>query len=103
MSFSLFFKEFQDDLFLDWHVNTTFLTPIPKVEGPVSISGYRPISLVGGINKMIMKVLASRPRLVLPYAVKGAAGHYISKGPLHPEKINVQERLARPKKSLSLG
>ena len=45
-------------------LNTTFLALIPKKFDAVDIQDFRPISLVGGMYKIIAKVLANRMRRV---------------------------------------
>jgi hypothetical protein len=46
-------------------INSTFIALIPKVHGAKEIKDFRPISLVGGIYKIIAKVLANRMRRVM--------------------------------------
>ena len=46
-------------------LNATFIALIPKKAAAVEIKDFRPISLVGGVYKVLAKVLASRLRLVL--------------------------------------
>ena len=46
------------------NLNTSFLAFIPKKVDAVEIKDFRPISLVGGICKIISKVLASHLRRV---------------------------------------
>ena len=46
-------------------LNATFIALIPKKAAAVEIKDFRPISLVGGVYKILAKVLASRLRLVL--------------------------------------
>lgn len=41
-------------------LNASFITLIPKSVSPVAIEEYRPISLIGGIYKIVAKVLANR-------------------------------------------
>ena len=45
-------------------LNASFLALIPKKVDAVEIKDFRPISLVGGICKIISKVLASHLRRV---------------------------------------
>ena len=47
------------------YVNSTFISLIPKIHGAKEIKDFRPISLVGGIYKIIAKVLANRMRTVM--------------------------------------
>ena len=46
-------------------INTTFIALIPKKPGSVEIKGFRPISLVTGLYKIVAKVLANRLKMVL--------------------------------------
>ena len=40
-------------------LNTAFLALIPKKANAMEIKDFRPISLVGGVYKIILKVLAN--------------------------------------------
>ena len=46
-------------------LNATFIALIPKKAAAVEIKDFRPISLVGGVYKILAKVLASHLCLVL--------------------------------------
>ena len=46
-------------------LNATFITLIPKKHAASEIRDFRPISLVGGVYKIIAKVLANRLRMVM--------------------------------------
>jgi hypothetical protein len=46
-------------------INSTFISLIPKVHGAKEIKDFHPISLVGGVYKIIAKVLANRMRRVM--------------------------------------
>ena len=46
-------------------LNATFITLIPKKHAASEIRDFWPISLVGGVYKIIAKVLANRLRLVM--------------------------------------
>ena len=45
--------------------NASFITLIPKCENPSELGDYRPISLVGCVYKLILKILANRLKRVL--------------------------------------
>jgi hypothetical protein len=45
--------------------NATFIALIPKKSGVVDIMDFRPISLVGGVYKIIAKVIANRLKIVM--------------------------------------
>jgi hypothetical protein len=46
-------------------INSTFISLIPKTQGAKEIKDFHPISLVGGVYKIISKVLANRMRRVI--------------------------------------
>ena len=46
-------------------LNATFITLIPKKNPTIEVKDFRPISLVGGVYKIIAKVLATRLRTVM--------------------------------------
>ncbi|KAL6520276.1 hypothetical protein OROMI_032456 [Orobanche minor] len=60
-----FFEEFHKNKKLIRGLNQTFITLIPKKEASMTVSDYRPISLVGCIYKLLSKVLARRLSKVL--------------------------------------
>ena len=45
--------------------NASFVALVPKVRDPSTLEQYRPISLVGAMYKIILKVLADRIKKVL--------------------------------------
>lgn len=45
--------------------NCSFIVLIPKKENPVKVSDFRPISLIGCLYKVLVKVLANRLRNVI--------------------------------------
>jgi len=45
--------------------NASFVALVPKVRDPAKLKQYRPISLVGAMYKIILKVLADRIKKVL--------------------------------------
>ena len=46
-------------------LNATFIALIPKIATAVEVKDFRSISLVGGVYKILAKVLAIRLRMVL--------------------------------------
>ena len=63
--FMVVFTEFHDQGEFVKSINSTFIALIPKVHGAKEIKDFHPISLVGGIYKIIAKVLASRMKKVM--------------------------------------
>lgn len=67
--------------------NSSFITLIPKVSDPLTLGDYRPINLIGCINKVISKVLAERLKAVLNTVISNTQtafikGRSILDGPL---------------------
>ena len=66
-----FFKEFHDNSRFVKNLNTTFLVLISKNQTVEDLKDLRPISLVGGLYKILSKVLANK--------IKGVMDQVISK------------------------
>ena len=60
-----FFKEFHEQSRFVKNLNATFLVLIPKKQTVEDFKDLRPISLVGGLYKILAKVLANRIKRVL--------------------------------------
>ena len=59
------FKEFHEQGSFLKSLNNTFLVLIPKKGGEADLGDFRPISLLGGLYKLMAKVLANRLKRVL--------------------------------------
>ena len=59
------FHVFHAHIVFEKSCNATFLALIPKKFDAVDVQDFRPISLVGGLYKIIAKVLANRMRRVV--------------------------------------
>lgn len=55
-----FLKYFEYFRSLSRGSNSSFITLVPKVKGPLSLNEYRPINLIGCVYKIIAKTLANR-------------------------------------------
>ena len=56
------FHNFHTQAVFEKSLNASFLALIPKKVDTVEVKGFRPISLVGGIYKIISKVLTNQFR-----------------------------------------
>ena len=59
------FKEFYEQRSFAKSLNTTFLILIPKKGGAENLGDFQPISLLGGLYKLLAKVLVNRLKKVL--------------------------------------
>ena len=59
--FQVFFERGQ----FEKSLNATFISLIPKKSDAVEVKDFRPISLIGGVYKIIAKVLANRLKEVI--------------------------------------
>lgn len=46
-------------------MNATFIVLIPKKSGAIKLKDFRPISLIGGVYKIVAKVLPIRLKLII--------------------------------------
>jgi hypothetical protein len=65
MTSRLFFSEFHRRRKLVKNLNATFVTLVPKKVDAVEMKDFRPISLVGGMYKILSKVLTNKMKDVL--------------------------------------
>ena len=59
------FEEFYQHCKFEKSLNATFIALIPKKNDASNIRDFRPISLVGSVYKILVKVLANRLKMVL--------------------------------------
>ena len=64
-----FFREFYEHNKFVRSPNSTFLVLILRNENAMDLKDFRPISLVGSIYKILVKVLANRPKRVVGQVV----------------------------------
>ena len=60
-----FFREFDERGKFIRSLDTTFLVLLPKKGGTDDFRDYRPINLVGGLCKLLAKVLSNRLKKVV--------------------------------------
>jgi len=70
-------KEFYSTGKFEKSLNATFVSLIPKKAGAVDIKDFRPISLIGGMYKIISKILANRLKVVLGKVVSQSQNAFI--------------------------
>jgi len=71
------FSEFHDSSQFERSLNATFVSLIPKKTDVVEVKDFRPISLVGGVYKIISKVLANRLKSVLGKIISSSQNAFI--------------------------
>jgi hypothetical protein len=71
------FMEFHSQRKLEKSFNVTFVSLIPKKAGDVDVRDFRPISLVGGVYKIIFRVLANRFKSVLGKIISNSHNAFI--------------------------
>ncbi|MFS7930782.1 putative RNA-directed DNA polymerase [Helianthus anomalus] len=81
------FNKFYEEGIINKSCTSSFIALIPKVKDPVSPTDFRPISLIGVINKVISKVLVNRLKSVMGKLISEQqsaflAGRNIMDGPL---------------------
>ena len=72
-----FFKEFHEQGRFVKQLNATFLVLIPKKQSVEDIKDLRPISLVGGLYKILTKVLANRIKRVLDKVISKSQNAFV--------------------------
>ena len=58
-------------------LNATFIALIPKKAAAVEVKDFRPISLVGGVYKILAKILATRLRMILGEIISAPQNAFI--------------------------
>ena len=72
-----FFKEFYEHKKFIRKMNTTFLVLIPKKGDAKDLKDFRPISLVGGLYKLLAKVLANRLKRIIGKVISPAQNAFV--------------------------
>ncbi|RVW38818.1 LINE-1 reverse transcriptase-like [Vitis vinifera] len=71
------FKEFYDNSSFLKSLNNMFLVLIPKKCGAEDLGDFRPISLLGGLYKLLAKVLANRLKIVVGKVVSTSQNAFV--------------------------
>ncbi|GJR37726.1 RNA-directed DNA polymerase, eukaryota [Tanacetum coccineum] len=85
-------KDFEVSAHIPKGCNSSFITLVPKVEDPLTIGDFRPISLIGCQYKIIAKILARRLSRVVSSVIRDVQmafikGRQIIDGPLIVDEI----------------
>ena len=73
----VFFKEFHEQSRFVRSLNATFLVLVPKKQNVGDLKDLRPISLVGGLYKILATVLAKRIKSVLGQAISPVQSAFV--------------------------
>ena len=71
------FREFYDQCSFAKSLNSTFVVLIPKKWGTEDLGDFQPISLLGGLYKLLAKVLVNRLKKVLDKVVFGDQNAFV--------------------------
>ncbi|XP_026378165.1 uncharacterized protein LOC113272563 [Papaver somniferum] len=97
------FNEFHCTGRLYWRLHCTNIILLPKCEGVVSMHNYRPISLIGGIYKIISKCLADRMKIVMPIIISKYQGAFIDERQITDGNLITSELIDAREKSYTPG
>ena len=73
------FREFYLHRTFQISLNSMFLVLIPKKEGAIDLRDFRPISLVGSVYKLLVKVLANRLKLVMGEVISDSRQAFVQR------------------------
>jgi hypothetical protein len=76
------FSEFHNRRQFEKSFNATFVSLIPKKADAMDVKDFRPISLVGGVCKLIYKILANRFKSVLGKIISSSQNAFIGGPPI---------------------
>lgn len=85
------FNDFANKPILPKGAISTFITLIPKVNNPIQVKDFRPISLISSIYKILAKMLANRLKKVLPRVIDITQSAFIKNRQLTDGPLIVNE------------
>lgn len=77
MDLYLAVKHFEASGHFEKGCNSSFIILVPKIQDPITINDFRPISLIGCLYKIISKVLAERIKKVVHLVVSSTQSAFI--------------------------
>ncbi|KAJ9535113.1 LOW QUALITY PROTEIN: hypothetical protein OSB04_un001809 [Centaurea solstitialis] len=92
-------KHFETQQKINPRSNASFITLIPKINDPLSLADYRPINLIGCVNKVISKVLAERLKVVLDSVISNTQTAFVKGRSILDGPLMVNELISWAKKS----
>ncbi|RVW81743.1 Transposon TX1 uncharacterized 149 kDa protein [Vitis vinifera] len=97
------FKEFHEHNSFVRSLNNTFLVLIPKKSGAEDLGDFRPISLLGGLYKLLAKVLANRLKKVIGKVVSIAQNAFVMGRQILDASLIANERASLRGSSIPLS
>lgn len=72
-------------------INNTFIALIPKIDNPLTVNNYMPISLCNTILKIITKILANRLKPLVTKIIHPLQGAFVKNRAIHDNILVADE------------